>query len=155
MRQRIETAFDHFIDVQAMSDAEVAAMMREMEVDIAIDLNGYAAVADAGRMGILAHRPAPVQVNYLGYPGTMGVPFIDYIIADRMVIPEEHRSISARRWSICRMPTNPAIANAERQATPTRAEVGCRKQASSSPASTILTRLVQNVRHLDAAAARG
>jgi predicted O-linked N-acetylglucosamine transferase (SPINDLY family) len=88
MRRRIEAAFDRFIDVQAMSDAQVATMLRELEVDIAIDLNGY---AGEKRPGILAHRPAPVQVNYLGYPGTMDVPFINYIIADHVVIPDKHQ----------------------------------------------------------------
>ncbi|HXJ02933.1 MAG TPA: tetratricopeptide repeat protein, partial [Micropepsaceae bacterium] len=85
-RKRIETAFDRFINVHAMTDADVAAMMREMEIDIAIDLNGY--TGDA-RTGILSFRPAPVQVNYLGYPGTLGAPYVDYIIADPMVIPAE------------------------------------------------------------------
>jgi protein O-GlcNAc transferase len=88
-RRRIETAFDRFIDVTAMSDADVAARLREMEIDIAIDLNGY--TGDA-RTGIFAHRVAPVQVNYLGYPGTMGTPYMDYIIADATVIPAEHRA---------------------------------------------------------------
>jgi predicted O-linked N-acetylglucosamine transferase (SPINDLY family) len=88
MRRRIEAAFDRFIDVRAMGDAEVAAMLRQLEIDIAIDLNGY---TGEPRTGILARRPAPVQVNYFGYPGTMGVPFIDYIIADPWLIPEEHR----------------------------------------------------------------
>ena len=87
-RARIESAFDRFIDVTTMSDAAVAALMREMEIDIAIDLNGY---TGDSRSGILAHRPAPVQVNYLGYPGTMGAPYIDYIIADKTVIPEAHQ----------------------------------------------------------------
>jgi predicted O-linked N-acetylglucosamine transferase (SPINDLY family) len=84
MRRRIEAAFDRFIDVQALSDAEIAAMMREMEIDIAIDLNGQAGGA---RAGMLAHRPTPVQTSYLGNCGTMGVPFIDYLIADQTVIP--------------------------------------------------------------------
>jgi predicted O-linked N-acetylglucosamine transferase (SPINDLY family) len=87
-RRRIEAAFDRFIDVRAMSDSNVAGILRELEVDIAIDTNGY---AGGGRSGILAHRPAPVQVNYLGFPGTTGMPFFDYIIADRIVIPEDHR----------------------------------------------------------------
>jgi protein O-GlcNAc transferase len=87
MRRRIEAAFDRFIDVQALSDAEVATMMREMEIDIAIDLNGQ---AGGTRPGILAHRPSPVQTSYLGNCGTMGVPLIDYIIADRIVIPSNH-----------------------------------------------------------------
>ena len=60
MRRRIEAAFDRFIDVQALSDAEIAAMMREMEIDIAIDLNGQAGGA---RAGIVAHRPTPVQTS--------------------------------------------------------------------------------------------
>lgn len=88
MRRRIRDAFERFIDARAMSDAEVAAMLREMEVDIAIDLNGY---AGSGRPGILAHRPAPAQVNFLAYSGTMGAPFFDYIIADRVVVPEQNR----------------------------------------------------------------
>jgi protein O-GlcNAc transferase len=88
MRRRIEAAFDRFVDVRTMSDAEVGAMLRELEIDIAIDLNGY---SGHPRTGIFAHRPAPVQVNYFGYPGTMAVPFIDYIIADPWLIPTEHR----------------------------------------------------------------
>jgi protein O-GlcNAc transferase len=87
-RQRMENAFDHFIGVESMSDADVAALLREREIDIAIDLNGY--TGDA-RTGILSHRPAPVQVNYLGYPGTLGASYIDYIIADPTVIPEEDK----------------------------------------------------------------
>jgi predicted O-linked N-acetylglucosamine transferase (SPINDLY family) len=85
MRRRIEAAFDRFIDARALRDAQIATMMREMEIDIAIDLNGQLGGA---RPGILAHRPAPVQTSYLANCGTMGVPFIDYIIADRIVIPE-------------------------------------------------------------------
>ena len=88
MRRRIEVAFDRFIDVQTLSDAAAAEMVRDLEIDVAIDLNGYSGEA---RTGILARRPAPVQVNYFGYPGTMAVPFIDYIIADHWLIPEEHR----------------------------------------------------------------
>jgi predicted O-linked N-acetylglucosamine transferase (SPINDLY family) len=88
MRRRLQAAFEHFIDAQDMSDADLAHLMREKEIDIAIDLNGH---AGAHRAGILALRPVPVQVNYLGYPGTMGASFIDYIVADRTVIPEENR----------------------------------------------------------------
>ena len=88
MRRRIEATVDRFTDVQSMNDAQVAAMLREFEIDIAIDLNGN---SGEKRTGILARRPAPVQVNYLGYPGTMGGSFIDYIVADSMVIPEEHQ----------------------------------------------------------------
>ena len=72
-----------------MSDREAAALLRDLEVDIAVDLTGF--TADA-RTGIFAHRGAPVQVNYLGFPATMGAEYIDYIIADRFVIPEGKRA---------------------------------------------------------------
>src|SRR5713101_3194071 len=86
MRLRLIKSFDQFHDVRAKSDRDAATLMHELQVDIAVDLKGH--THDA-RPGILAHRPAPVQVNYLGYPGTMGADYIDYIIADRTVIPEE------------------------------------------------------------------
>jgi predicted O-linked N-acetylglucosamine transferase (SPINDLY family) len=88
MRRRITAAFDRFIDVQAMSDSEVAKLLRELEIDILVDLNGSSGDC---RTGIFAHRPAPVQVNFLGYPGTMALPFFEYIIADPVVIPDRHR----------------------------------------------------------------
>jgi predicted O-linked N-acetylglucosamine transferase (SPINDLY family) len=86
MRQRVSRAFDRFIDVRFMSDMEVARMARELEIDIAIDLKGY--TQDA-RPGIFSYRCAPVQVNYLGYPGTMGAEYMDYLIADKVLIPAE------------------------------------------------------------------
>ena len=88
MRRRMEVAFDRFMEVQMMSDTDVATMLRDLQIDIAVDLNGY---TGDKRTGILAHRPAPVQVNYLGHPGTMALPFMDYIIADRLIVPEEHK----------------------------------------------------------------
>jgi len=88
MRHRLEAAFDRFIDVQALSDLQVAMKLRELEVDVIVDLNGN---SGAKRTGILLHRPAPVQVSFLGFPGTMGMPFLDYVIADRIVIPEEQQ----------------------------------------------------------------
>jgi protein O-GlcNAc transferase len=87
IRTRLKVSFERFIDVRDRSDLEVARLMRELEVDIAVDLMGH---TQYSRMGILALRPAPVQVNYLGYPGTMGSDYIDYIICDRVVIPEDH-----------------------------------------------------------------
>src|SRR5258706_4985555 len=89
MRTRLVGAFDHFIDVRTKSDAEVAQLLREREIDVAIDLKGYTA---EGRPGILSHRPAPVSAHYLGFPGTMGVGYVDYLIADPIVIPPEHRA---------------------------------------------------------------
>ncbi|MBU3605939.1 tetratricopeptide repeat protein [Polynucleobacter sp. MWH-Creno-3A4] len=85
MRERLSKAFDTFIDVQDKSDLEIAALSRELGVDIAIDLGGH--TADA-RTGIFAFRAASIQVNYLGYPGTMGANYYDYIIADKTIIPE-------------------------------------------------------------------
>jgi protein O-GlcNAc transferase len=86
MRTRLQSAFDRFIDIRGMEDAEVDDMMRSMDIDVAIDLTGYTGVS---RTGVLARRPAPVQVNYLGFPATMGADYIDYIIGDRIVIPAE------------------------------------------------------------------
>jgi len=89
MRARLNRAFDRFIDVRMKSDADIAALMRENETDIAIDLMGF---TEGCRPAIFAHRPAPVQANYLGFPGTMGADFMDYIIADEIVAPmSQHR----------------------------------------------------------------
>ena len=85
MRARLEKAFDRWIDIAKQSDEEAAQTIAAAEIDILVNLNGY--FGDA-RMGVFAQRPAPVQVNYLGFPATLGAPSIDYIIADRIVIPE-------------------------------------------------------------------
>jgi protein O-GlcNAc transferase len=85
LRQQLKGGFRRFIDAHHQSDQRIADQLRDLKVDIAVDLTGF--TRDA-RTSILALRPAPVQVNYLGYPGTMGAPYIDYIIADRFVIPE-------------------------------------------------------------------
>jgi predicted O-linked N-acetylglucosamine transferase (SPINDLY family) len=92
MRLRVSAALDRFIDVRERSDLDVARLCRELGVDIAVDLKGY---TQDCRPGILAEGCAPVQVNWLGYPGTMGAPFIDYIVADPVVITDadlEHYS---------------------------------------------------------------
>ena len=86
---RAATYFDQFIDVNSMSDMDVVALSRKLKVDIAVDLKGY---TQYQRAGIFAARCAPIQVNYLGYPGSMGAQFIDYIIADKWVIPAQSRS---------------------------------------------------------------
>ena len=85
MQVRLQKNFDQFIDISAMSDQEVTALSRRMEVDIAIDLKGY---TTNSRPEIFALGAAPLQINYLGYPGTMGAEFMDYIIADKVLIPE-------------------------------------------------------------------
>jgi predicted O-linked N-acetylglucosamine transferase (SPINDLY family) len=88
IRARVMRAFDRVIDAASMTDAEAAALLRRNEVDIAVDLNGF---IQHNRLGILAHRPAPIQVNYLAYPGSIGVDYIDYILADRWIVPEADR----------------------------------------------------------------
>jgi len=86
MRIRLEKAFDRFIDVGDQSDTEIALLARELGVDIAVDLGGY---TEFCRSKIFASRAAPVQVNYLGYPSTLGAPYMDYLIGDRTVIPQD------------------------------------------------------------------
>jgi predicted O-linked N-acetylglucosamine transferase (SPINDLY family) len=101
MRIRAEMAFDHFMDVRPLTDRAVALLARYFEIDIAIDLKGY---TTHSRPGIFAHRAAPVQINYLGFPGTMGTPYMDYIIADDVIIPtgyEQYYSEKVLRLPRC------------------------------------------------------
>ncbi len=88
MRRRMENAFEHFVDFNAKSDLDIAKWLRTAEIDIAIDLMGPTKNA---RPAILSHRPVPIQVSYLGFAGSSGAPYIDYVIADRTVIPEDER----------------------------------------------------------------
>ena len=87
-RARVVSAFDQYVPVLQMSDYQAAKRIHQDGIDILVDLKGY--TRDA-RSRILTHRPAPVQVNYLGYPSTMGADFIDYIIGDAVVTPMEHQ----------------------------------------------------------------
>ena len=88
MRVRLENAFDHWIEIESMSDLQVTQRSRELEIDIAIDLNGHTAHS---RPGIFASRAAPIQINHLGYPGTMAVDFIDYFLTDKFYMSENMR----------------------------------------------------------------
>jgi protein O-GlcNAc transferase len=88
IRKRLVEAFDQFHDVSRRSDEEAAKLLYDLQVDIAVDLKGY---TQDSRPGILAHRPVPIQVSYLGYPGTLGAEFIDYIVADKIVVPFEQQ----------------------------------------------------------------
>lgn len=89
MRKRLEGAFDRFLDVRAKSDSDVVLLAREMGLDIAVDLGGF---TTDSRPKIFSMRAAPVQVAYLGYPGTTGAPYIDYLIADRTLLPEAEKA---------------------------------------------------------------
>lgn len=87
-RERLEKSFDRFFDVAEQSDRQIAGLARDLEIDIAVDLKGH---TNDARLGVFSHRAAPLQVSYLGYPGTVGAEYMDYIIADRILIPQQHR----------------------------------------------------------------
>lgn len=88
LRKRLEAGFDSFIDVRNVPDKEVALLSRNMEIDIAVDLGGF---TRDSRTNIFAIRAGPIQMAYIGYLGTMGVEYIDYIVADQTIIPDESR----------------------------------------------------------------
>lgn len=87
IRHRLICSFDKFFDVQKKTDYEIAELAREIGIDIGVDLMGF---TQHSRTGIFAYRAAPIQINWLGYPGTMGAEYIDYIVADKTIIPEAH-----------------------------------------------------------------
>jgi protein O-GlcNAc transferase len=121
-RKRIESATERFLDVQDRSDAEIAALIRGLEIDILVDLIGH---THNGRLGILTRRPAPVQVHYLGYAGTLGSRLIDYILADPTVIPEDQRHCYAEQ--VVWLPDSYLVCDNRRAIsayTPTRHECG-------------------------------
>ncbi|MEI9982824.1 MAG: hypothetical protein WDN69_06190 [Aliidongia sp.] len=88
LRARMMHGFDRFIDVRSESDRAVAQRLAELEIDIAVDLMGH---TRDNRLGILAYRPAPLQVSFLGYPGPTGADFIDYVVADATVLPRDRQ----------------------------------------------------------------
>ena len=121
MRARLVKAFDEFHDVRGKSDREVAGMMRALEVDIAIDFSGHTM---NGRPGILSWRPATVQASWLVYPGTTGAPFIDAILADRIVLPHDQQPFFSER--IVHLPDCYQVNDSTRAiaSTPARAQAG-------------------------------
>ncbi len=84
LRARIAGAFEHFVDAAQNSDQKIAELIRHREIDVAVDLMGFTL---GNRLAVFTRRPAPIQVNYLGYIGTMGAEFIDYVIADKIALP--------------------------------------------------------------------
>jgi predicted O-linked N-acetylglucosamine transferase (SPINDLY family) len=96
MRLRLEQVFEHFIDISDKTDMEAAQLARALQIDIAVDLNGHTIHA---RTGIFALRAAPIQVNYLGYPGTMAAPYMDYLIADQVIITAASRAAYAENMA--------------------------------------------------------
>ena len=94
MRARLSQSFEHFLDIYRLSDPSAAQRAKDLEIDIAIDLKGF--TRDA-RPRLFALRPAPIQVNYLGFPATMGAPYIDYIVADHTLIPPHQTGAYAEK----------------------------------------------------------
>jgi predicted O-linked N-acetylglucosamine transferase (SPINDLY family) len=122
MRRRLESAFDTFVDGSTDTDRALAEMLDRWEIDIAINLNGYFGIE---RTGIFALRPCPVQVNYLGFPGTMGADYIDYIIADEIVIPNGRRDLYDEQ--VVYLPDSYQVNDSKRaisDLTPSRADAG-------------------------------
>lgn len=112
MRRRLERAFDHFVDARNMDDAQVTRLMRQAEIDVAVDLTGY---STNHRVSILAHRPAPIQIHHQGYPSTLAAPFIDYLVVDRVVVPPELERFYSEK--LIRLPDN-FLANDNSQPIP-------------------------------------
>jgi predicted O-linked N-acetylglucosamine transferase (SPINDLY family) len=125
MRARLVKAFDRFHDARQQSDREVAQLLRQWEIDIAVDLGGYTSGA---RPWVLAHRCAPVQVKYMGYPGTSGSGFIDHIIADDVVVPPDQRRFFSEK--IAALPDTLWVTDTRRAVgdTPSRSEAGLPEQ---------------------------
>ena len=122
MQQRLRRAFEHFVDIGNRSDLEAASLLGDLEIDILVDLTGF---TTGGRVGIFTRRPAPIQANWLGNPGTAGTEHFDYIIGDGIVIPDEHRDCYVEK--VARLPECYLPGGATRLSEariPARAEAG-------------------------------
>jgi predicted O-linked N-acetylglucosamine transferase (SPINDLY family) len=122
VRRRIRNSFDRFIDARQWTDEKIAQHLRAAEIDIAIDMNG---ITGEARPGIFARRPAPIQVNFLGCPATTGADYIDYIVADRIVIPEDQQEFYTEK--VVYLPESYQANDSKRRIServPSRAEAG-------------------------------
>ncbi|HET7085727.1 MAG TPA: tetratricopeptide repeat protein [Rhizomicrobium sp.] len=121
MRARLVQAFDRFHDARQQSDRDVADLLRRWEIDIAVDLGGYTSGA---RPWVLAHRPCPIQVKYMGFPGTSGSSFIDYLVADDLAVPADQRAFFSEK--IAALPDTLWVTDTKRAlgAPPMRVEAG-------------------------------
>jgi len=127
MRRRLERAFDRFIDVTEATDLDIAQRIAALGADVAVDLKGHTL---GGRPRIFAYRAAPLQVSFLAYPGTMGVEFLDYLVADRHLIPPGSRAAYAER--IIYMPDSYQVNDSSRvrRPPPGRSEAGLPERGS-------------------------
>ena len=127
MRRRMKGSFEHFVDVSSHSDRQIAELVREREIDIAVDLKGFTLQS---RPRVFATRPAPIQVSYLGYPGTMGAEYYDYVLADRVVIPAGQQEFYSEK--VVYLPDSYQVNDANRPRPadcPSRAQAGLPEQA--------------------------
>jgi predicted O-linked N-acetylglucosamine transferase (SPINDLY family) len=114
MRRRLTKAFDTLVDISSLADAQAAQAIAKHQVDILVDLSGF---QDSNRGGVLARRPAPISLHFLGHPGPLGAPWFDYFIADGIVLPREQDSLYD--CAIVRLPHSYQV-NSDRQAAPER-----------------------------------
>ncbi|MDN3278155.1 tetratricopeptide repeat protein [Frankia sp. RB7] len=121
MRDRLKAAFERFEDVNHLPDEDVVELIRQLDIEVLVDLGGFTAGA---RPKILARRAAPIQVSYLGFPGTMGASYVDYVMADRIVIPEGEQKHYAEK--VIYLPDSYQATDAGRSLAkvPARSEVG-------------------------------
>ncbi len=122
VRARLVRAFDQFHDVRSKSNREIAMLLNDMQVDILVDQGGY---TNYSRPEILAYRPAPIQVSYIGFPGTMGTDFYDYVIADRIVLPFDQQKFYTEK--IVHLPESYQVNDSKRvigAQTPSRRDAG-------------------------------
>ena len=126
MRSRVSCGFNHFFDVTRKSDREVAQMSRDLGIDIAVDLKGF---TQDSRMGVFAEQCAPIQINYLGYPGTLAASYFDYIVSDRTLIPQESQQYYSEK--IIYLPHSYQVNDSKRKISEivfTRQELGLPEQ---------------------------
>lgn len=110
MHKRIASASDHFINVRERSDIEIATLSRELGIDIAVDLMGF---TQESRLSCFAYRCAPLQVSYLGYPGTTGADYVDYVVVDKVVVPPAAQAHFAEK--VVYMPHSYQVNDSQRQ----------------------------------------
>jgi len=122
LRDRMMRAFSEIIDITRLGDHEAATLIRDRKIDLLVNLNGY---FGRERQRVFSFRPCPIQVSYLGYPGTLGAPYIDYVLADRWVIPPAHEAFYTEK--VVRLPDTYQVNDRKRaiaERTPSRAELG-------------------------------
>jgi predicted O-linked N-acetylglucosamine transferase (SPINDLY family) len=126
MRARVVAAVEHFVELAGLPAPEAVLRIAALELDVLIDLKGY---TEGNHSEWLRHRLAPVQINWLGYPGTLGAPWADYLIADEIVAPREHQWMFSERLLHLPGCYQPNCRERERAAPPTRADEGLPENA--------------------------